>query len=709
MNFSDQRFLHYLAEHQGQELSYKDIKQSVQNIHDPKKKKLHSSRKPLSQGSQLDILILELLNFGLLSKKREKFIVKKPFLLQAELSVSKSGVGFAVTNGILDILIPTLKRNGANARDQVMIKIINKRRNRYEGEVASIIKHFTKNFMAKVLEKKKKFYLVKLIDMPDQPFSALRINQKRVLALGDYVEVQIENQMISMSISSEHGSRIQKIFYSSCVVRSTSSHINPALRRIALKYSLPLEYPLEHIPTKKLLQNKFESGMRDKKRINLENLYACTIDGDDAKDFDDAISMETKGEIKKVYVHIADVSYFVEKGSPSDRIAFERGNSYYLKPSVLPMLPSILSEEYCSLKPQTKRLTVTCEMDFDDKLQLVKLNFYRSIVYISQRFTYSEAEKDINLHNDPLDTFWKFAKRLRLLRLQRGGIDIGLSDAEILFDSQGKPKEVQSKKQLQSHQLIEELMLIANISAAKFCKKNKIPGLHRVHEPMDKAKLEGLNQLLGFLGSKQRLKNIAYTSLTNSINSLKKAKDKEVFSYAILRSFMQANYESTPRGHWGLGFRDYAHFTSPIRRYSDLIVHRQILSWQEKKGISHKVSELKTFGIHVSQKERIALEAERSLFKLLTMSLLEKKMGELFTARLIGFNQAGLFVMLNTSPIEGFIPVSSFDKKSQITSPNQYQVVITKYGKTTMIGEEFTVRYIKPDWDNMKSIFHLQI
>ncbi len=708
MSSSHQRVLSYLAEHQGQTLSYKEIKQSVQNIRHLKKEKLHSSPKPLPQGFHLDMLIAELLDFDLLAKRRRKFIVRKPFLLRAALSISKSGVGFAVTNSISDILIPILKRNGANARDQVMVKIVNKRRNRYEGEVTLIIKSFTKNFMAKILEKRKKFNLVKLIDMPDQPLSALRINTKRKLKIGDYVELQIEDQTVSASLSPKYGSRIQKISYSSLLERSTSSRTSPALRRIALKYSLPLEYPPEHIPKEKLLKNKFASGIRDKKRVNLESLYTCTIDGDDAKDFDDAISIEYKGNTTKAYVHIADVSYFVDKGTPSDLAAFERGNSYYLKPSVLPMLPNILSEEYCSLKPQTKRLTVTCEMDFDDKLQLIKLKFYRSVVYIAQRFTYSEAEKEIYLQSEPLNTFWKFAKQLRSLRLQKGGIDIDLSETEIIFDLKGKPKNIQLRKQLQSHQLIEEFMLIANISAASFCKKNKIPAIYRVHEPMDKAKTESLNQLLGLLGSRERLKNIEYTSLAKSMNSLKKLKDKEVFSYALLRSFMQANYEPTPRGHWGLGFRDYAHFTSPIRRYSDLIMHRQVLGWQERKDPPYKMSELKTLGVHVSQKERIALEAERSLLKLLTMSLLENKIGESFTAHLIGFNQAGLFVLLNTPPVEGFIPVSSFDKKSQIISPNEYQVIITKYGKTMMIGEEFTVQYIKPDWDNMHSIFNLQ-
>ncbi len=709
MSLSYKFVLDYLANHQGEELTYHEIKQSLEKEYSfRRKKRVKFSRHSSSQDFNLNILMSELMSFKLVDKRSKKFLIKKPFLVQTSLAVSRSGSGFGLSNGISDIFISNFKRGGAKARDQIMVKITNKSRNRYEGEVVKIIKSFTNNFIGKVFKKTAKFYLITLIDMPDQPFSALKINPKVKLTEGDYLEVYVEHDMVSTPIPMDFGPRIQKIHTCSLVEKLSSKHSSLALRRIALKYALQLNYSKNGIPTKKTLRQRFQSGLKDKERRDLKKLYTCTIDGDDAKDFDDAISIEKEGSHTRVYVHIADVSYFLEKGSELDTMAFERSNSYYLKPFVLPMLPNILSEEYCSLKPKTKRLTLTCEINFNSNLQVINSTFYRSIVYIDQRFTYSEAEKEIKRKSKPLKIFWDFAQRLRSARLKKGGINLNISDSEMVFDRQDKPITVEQKEQLKSHQLIEEFMLIANIAAARLCRFSKISSIYRVHESMDKAKLSSLNQLLKLLGNRFQLKDINYSALNDAMHSFTTQKFKEIFSYALLRSFMQANYESKPRGHWGLGFLDYAHFTSPIRRYSDLVLHRQILTWQKNRKFSYKESELKEISLHASKKERLALEAERDMFKLLSINLLKNKIGRSFIARFTGFNQAGLFIMLNTPFIEGFIPVGSFNGRSKMICPSEYQVVLTKYSKTVMFGEDLNVQYIKSDWDNMQLVFHLE-
>ena len=706
MSYSHQSLLSYLANHAGKQVTYHEIKKVLEKNSYFKQKRRTYKKRSDTNGLHLEAMVSELLEFGLVQKKNHKLFIKAPFLVKAQLSVAKSGAGFAISRGTSDIFIPNPLRGGANTRDQVMVKIKDRRRNRYEGEVVRVVKSFTTTFTAKVLEKKNDIYLVSLIDMPDQPLSALKGVQKKELKAGSYVAVRMKDENISIPISGKLRSSIQQISCCSLLERAFPKNDNIHLKRVSLKYSLPEEYSKEKVPSKKSMQNKFHLGLQDKSRKNLEKLHTCTIDGDDAKDFDDAISLQKTGGQLKLYVHIADVSYFVEKNSPVDTEALERGNSYYLKPWVLPMLPPILSEEYCSLKPKTKRLAVTCEMNFSETGKFLDSKFYRSVIYIHERFTYKKAEIEIHKKNTKLQEFWLFAQKLRNIRLQKGGIDLDIPEPEIVFDRRAKVKDIRLKARLESHKLIEEFMLAANRAVAGFCKMKRIPVIYRVHEPMDKTKLTSLNQLLKLLGAKYQLRNTEYPSLKKAIALLSKQKDKEVFSFALLRSFMQAVYEPNPRGHWGLGSQDYAHFTSPIRRYADLVLHRQMLSWLDKKKIPHGKKELKTISIHISEKERTALDAERSMFKLLSMDFFEKNHKDEYICRLIGFNQSGLFIMLSELPIEGFIPAGSFDRSSQVNAISEYQVVITKYSKMLMLGQELKARYIKPDQDNMQLIFH---
>ena len=490
--------LRYLQIHAGKSLSIKEIRKRASSpTRDDKKPK--NRRKLLDKEKyslpELEEFLKILSEYELISfhENYSKIKIRDPFLVEANFVVSRSGNGFGMGKFSKDIFIPIRKRFRANPKDKVSIRLTDMKKNRFEGEVITILKRFSESFLGKVIEDKNSFSLVQLIDLPDRPVYILRSKEK--LSLNSYVVLKPlkKTQDIYMrkkSSSTREKKILQKLYTAELVKRQNwvteTDQIFSDLQRMAIKYALAIEYPKGVIPSTREVQEKYLIGLKDRWRRNLTKTYACTIDGDDAKDFDDAISLEKEKEITKLYVHIADVSFFVSKDSPLDQEALKRSNSYYLKPHVLPMLPNILSEEYCSLKPKTKRLAFTCEMRFDRKGNLLSYIFYNSIIYLNRRFTYDEAEKEIAQSQSKISEFWKFAKLLKEKRLRRGGIDLELPETEFRFDKGNKILGLNERQRLKTHQLIEEFMLAANVCAAQFCRKNKIPTIFRVHESMDK-------------------------------------------------------------------------------------------------------------------------------------------------------------------------------------------------------------------------------
>ncbi len=720
-NSFSKKILDYLYVHSGKVLHINKIKKDLlskdSNKAKNRAKKFSIPRDKYSE-SKRDLFLSKLKEhleglseLGLIKPNKSYYSVKKPFLLEAEMSISRSGFAFGVGNFSQDIFIPASKRMKVNQRDKVLIRLLAKTKKRYEGEVFEMVEPFTNIFVAKILEKKKDdHYLLSLIDLPDQPMAILP--SKMQLRVNSYLVVKLEKGRSKRSSipSTQKNGRIpfRNLSVCSFVENISQQDEYSYFKRICIKYKLPSPYSKNQEDSTKKLRKKLEEGFKDKKRKDLTKLYTCTIDGENVKDFDDAISIERSKKITKLYVHIADVSYFVELNSEIDKEAFSRGNSYYLGQSVIHMLPPILSEDYCSLKPESKRLAFTCEIHFNRSGEMLFSDFYKSIIFVDQRLTYQEAEKQIKNQYSRLALFYKLASTLKKRRLNKGGIDLEIPDLELVMDKHNKIVGIRNYKRLQSHQLIEEFMLAANIATAVFSKKNKIPNIYRTHDPMESNKIHTINSILHAWGNKTYLNDTQYSSIQNVLASLNDKKVTLVINYLILRSFMKAVYSNKPTGHWGLGIPDYTHFTSPIRRYSDLVVHRQINCFINKEKNFHQNQDLKMVSEQISDKERLAIEAERDILKMISIKFMQKEINRSKIAFLTGFNAEGLFIILDDFPIDGFVPLNSFSDSKELVKLNESRLVLPRFQRTVPLGIKLKVKLIKCDWDRIRLIFNIE-
>lgn len=407
-------------------------------------------------------------------------------------------------------------------------------------------------------------------------------------------------------------------------------------------------------------------------REDLRSIPLVTIDGDDAKDFDDAVWATPTKNGWYVIVAIADVAHYVKPGSPLDSDAYERGNSVYFPDRVVPMLPEALSNGVCSLKPQEDRACLAAHMWVDTNGQLKNFRFTRALMKSRARLTYNEAQ-DLSLNPDKDPTIWTILKplfdvytRLKKARELRGTLEIDLPERQIIFDNQGQVKEIQTRSRFDSHKLVEELMILANIAAAKALENHHFPTLFRVHDKPDPFKVQVLLDVLKTMNIRPKNRNGQNPIFFNKI--LEKIHDhpaQALVQDLVLRSQCQAMYQPHNIGHFGLSLEHYTHFTSPIRRYADLTVHRALISalglgndgWDDghlkPEAIKGYLSELSD---HLAVTERRAMKAEREVLNRYVIAYMEDKIGCQFDARISGVNQAGLFISLAETGAEGFLP-----------------------------------------------------
>lgn len=676
----------------------------------PPKKKKHSAR---PQNPAMEIL-KNLENYDLIQIKGNKIIPKYPFLIEARLSVAPNGMAFGMGSFEKDILIPHGRRGGANHRDRVLIELLDTSRDRFEGKVVSIVEAFTTQFLARVEEPlEKNSYLIRLIDLPDSPLGVLNYSDK--LEKGTYTIAEETGESREVMISRNHSANAQKqrrSYFNECQVFQLMAVVpeeDPSSdhMRVAARFKIPVAFDPFVLPLKKEMKKLEKNGLKDKNRVNLKNLYACTIDGADSKDFDDAISYEKKGNAHVLYVHIADVGQYVQKDSPLDLEAAKRGNSYYLKNSVFPMLPTILSEDFCSLRPKTKRLSFTCEMHYDDNAELISYKIYKSVIYLSKRFTYEEAEKHLNDQRLVLKDIWALVEKLHQKRIKAGKIELNIKETDITMDAHGRIIAMNDKTKLHSHRLIEECMLSANICTAHFMRKNKIPGIYRVHDPMPESGLDKINAFLKLYGFKAQIKSLHYSQIQKVIQLVEKSEVEEIFNYILLRSFSAAVYKNLPLGHWGLGFPDYTHFTSPIRRFSDLVVHRQLYAYLKKEPLPYQKKQLEAIGAETSRLERVAMEAEKTMLRLISLRFFKKHIGQTYTAFISGFNQNGLFIQVQAPRVDGFVPAATFDRKGEVYVVDEFTVKLPKFSKAVNLGQKVKVKLTRTDWEKIQLSFEI--
>lgn len=394
-----------------------------------------------------------------------------------------------------------------------------------------------------------------------------------------------------------------------------------------------------------------------KDRTDLRDIPLVTIDGEDARDFDDAVFAEPDGKGFHLIVAIADVAHYVSENSALDHEAYKRGNSVYFPDRVIPMLPERLSNGLCSLKPDEDRYCLAVHIWIDAQGNIKKYEFLRGIMRSRHRFTYTKVEEEhASKKPDPLiANLYKAYAALATERDARGALDLNLPEYKIQFDASGNVSHITPKARLESHQLIETFMIAANVCAADYLLTHKAPGIYRVHEQPSEEKLEDLRNLLtasGYHLAKGTLKPGQFNQV------LRRAEGKPeqfMIHTSVLRSQMQAYYANENIGHFGLGLTKYCHFTSPIRRYADLIVHRSLAAL-----IAHERPHAKglvEISLHISDTERKAMMAERDASDRYKVSYMARHIGNVFSGTICALNEHGVFVALSDNGVQGFIPV----------------------------------------------------
>jgi ribonuclease R len=412
-----------------------------------------------------------------------------------------------------------------------------------------------------------------------------------------------------------------------------------------------------------------------KGRRDLRDLVTVTIDGEKARDFDDAISIQKIKAGHRLWVHIADVAHYVKEGTHLDEEAYQRGTSVYLPDRAIPMLPTPLSNGICSLNPNVDRLTLTCEMDVSPAGDILKYDIYESVINSNERMTYT-AVREVLADRNPaqrrkyssllgeFDLMEELMGILRAKRTKRGSIDFDLPEPEIVLDLQGRIADIIRAERNMAHQIVEEFMLAANETVARHIEKKEAPFIYRIHEEPAEDKLADLAEFLATLGIALPLaKKIRPLHLQKAVAKARGTPEETLINTVLLRTMKQARYSEENLGHFGLAAETYTHFTSPIRRYPDLIVHRilkaDLRSRLKDKAYVEKLAEtLPKAAVHCSSRERTAMEAERDVITMLKLRFMEDKLGEVYDGIITGVTQFGFFVQLKGLFVEGLVHVS---------------------------------------------------
>lgn len=437
-------------------------------------------------------------------------------------------------------------------------------------------------------------------------------------------------------------------------------------KKVIINHKIPHEFTgAIEVESQKFSHDLLPSKFRDRKDLTKTPLI--TIDGKTAKDFDDAIFVEQTATGFHLIVAIADVSHYVKIGSAIDTEAYERGTSVYFPNFVVPMLPEVLSNELCSLKPDVYRLCLVADMNFDFQGCIQKSEFYEGIMRSHARVTYGEAQEVIEGRcpeqfehvKDMILKAEGLAKLLMARRFQAGSLDLEIPETELIIDESGCPIDIIRSERIFAHRLIEEMMLVANVEVAKFIGKNNSEVLYRIHEPPKLEKIEALNNHLHNFGSQTILSTSnLQKNLGKALHEFTGQPQEVILNILILRSMNQAKYSPDNVGHFGLGFEDYCHFTSPIRRYPDLIVHRVLKNILRIPGYDMPAdATLQTAGTMLSACEQRSVKAERQLHSIKKARFMHKYLGEEFDGVISSVAKFGVFVLLRQFDVDGLVKV----------------------------------------------------
>lgn len=623
------------------------------------------------------------------------------------LKTSPKGFGFVVREDeyaqggdTRDIFVPRKRMDGAANNDKVLVRIVGQTSKSPEGQVIEVLERGTREIVGtfyatpkggNVIPRDDRFNRAVIVSRPD-PALGIVDGAYVVAVITDWTPA---SQPLYGRVSLLLGAPDTPGIDVTMLIRDAG--IRPDFPEVALKEA-------EGIATQ-IAPEEVE------RRLDLRQLTTFTMDGATAKDFDDALSIERlENGNWKLGVHIADVSYYVREGAPLDMEAYERGTSVYPVDRVVPMLPEKLSNNVCSLRPNEDRLTLSCIMEINGAGRVVDYSVHESIIRSAHRLIYEDVQKFMDGKADPglvraigairpeLEELYELRRVLTDMRLRRGALDLDVPETEVLFDDEGKVNGITRRAREESHRVVEECMLIANEVVASHLFNLHVPSVYRVHEEPDMVKLRQLQPVLAQLGVKfPARKDITAEAIQIALNRTEEIEAGPIARRLILRAMMQAHYHDENLGHYGLASACYTHFTSPIRRYPDLLVHRIIRETLvagapsggvymppgetvpeqgmagrkhvplmapaplDAKRIGYLRSKLDTWTTHCSQRERRATDVERDAIKVKSLEYMRAFLGEEFEGMITSVTAFGAFVELTDMPVEGLIHIRNLN------------------------------------------------
>ncbi|MEN9450134.1 MAG: ribonuclease [Pseudomonadota bacterium] len=632
-------------------------------------------------------------------------------LVRGRVIGHRDGFGFLVPDdGSDDLYLSARQMQLVFHGDRVLARVIGlDRRNRREGVIAEVLERNTPSLVGRFFKEKGVAFVVP---------SNNRITQDILIGVDDE-SAAISGQIVVVEITRFPSFRQQAI---GRITEILGEHMAPGLEiEIAIRnYNLPHVWPDSVQEEITALQAGVLPSDEQADRVDLQDIAFVTIDGADAKDFDDAVYCERQKKQWRLVVAIADVSHYISPQSELDKEAEARGNSVYFPNSVLPMLPEVLSNELCSLKPKVNRLCMVCDMLISSKGELKRFQFYPAVIHSRARLIYNDvaawltnnkcppAYKNLLPHLQNLHSLYQL---LRQTREARGAIDFETTETQVIFGPDRKIKQIIPSVRTVAHRIIEECMLLANVSAAHFLLKAKIPTLFRDHAAPAAEKLADLKSFLAELGLRfPNKKTVTPEDYSSLLKLIADRPDAHLIQTVMLRSLSQAIYSPENIGHFGLAFDAYAHFTSPIRRYPDLLVHRAIrhvLAKRKAKDFFYDKVTISRLGEHCSTTERRADEATREVLDWLKCEYMRDRVGETFDGIITNVTGFGLFVELRNIYVEGLVHVTALHNDYYQFDANRHCLQGERTGIVYRLGDRIQVRVGRVDLDQRKIDFEL--
>jgi ribonuclease R len=649
-------------------------------------------------------------------RKNQYILPSAADLVTGKLSINPAGYGFLTTEapGQPDVFVAAENVGTAMHGDRVVARINRDpptgrrrdRRGRPEGRVIRILKR-ARDTIVGTLKNSRNFYYVVADDPRFVHNVYVQVPARAKLPkgpnVGDKVVVRLE------AWESRHVNPEGEIIE----VLGAASAPGVDMLSIVRKYNLPTEFPKSVLDSANRIPESVTESMLEK-RQDLRGKFIVTIDPDDARDFDDAVDVEKVDDGWLLGVHIADVSAYVTPDSDLDREARSRGNSVYLPDRVIPMLPERLSNGVCSLNPGVDRLTRSVFIQFDKTGRAKDAHFAKSVIRSVQRLTYKEAYQILQSKpNDELSRrlhrAWELASLLRRKRFDQGSLDLDFPEAKVYVDKTGKPVRLERVENDESHQLIEEFMLAANEAVARELRQRGVPTIYRVHEDPDPEKLAEYREFI--LSFNYKVGDLSHRrEIQRFLASIRGKPEEQALKIGLLKSLKRARYAVQPLGHYGLAKSNYLHFTSPIRRYADLIVHRMLA--ERGSTMQSRLPQLESTAEHISSTERNAAEAEIDATRMKKLEFfqlqLDRRNPQVFRASIIDIRNYGMVVELPDVLMTGLVHVSTLTDDFYQFDAAQRRLVGRRTRKRFSVGDQLRVFVARVDMFKQQIDFALQ-